>query len=762
MAASTPRERLARAGGWLAFLLVLLMLGSVGEAVYAAGWSEGLAVVRVAIIGSALLAFALALTRWTGLFPLVYSLLASVFCITVFQQRVLLPELSTHDAVVEIAQRNAGWLLALVSGGPAADNLVFVTQISYLGWWLGFFAVWSIFRHQQVLTAAVPAGVALLVNLYYSPVNLSGYLLVFLVALLLLAMKVELAQNETRWRVSRIRYAPDIYLDFIKAGFVFALIVATLAWAMPDLVSRVSMERLLRPFEEPWKSVEETWSRMYQSLNYPRTAAVVPKYGKSLSLGGPVSLTDRPILEGEFPERTYWRAAVYDRYDGRGWLDTSAETQIIEHGSWLGEPLYEATVELTATVRLLEQGQDVIFAPPNPVRVSVPVDANLARISPDGALVSIALLRSRIPLGPNTAYRVTSAVTQAPADALRADSTDYPPWVTARYLQVPADIPPRVVALAEEITAPYDNPFDKAAAVEAYLRGYEYDQTIAAPPQGADGVDYFLFEIKRGYCDYYASAMALLLRIAGIPSRLVAGYAPGDRIPAPEGWPASADVYRVVERDAHSWVEAFFPTYGWIQFEPTAALPLLVRPIVREAQPALPTPPPTVAEEENLADLRAQSASESSDLEAGQQRNLLERLAARWPIWAALLGAIFLAGAVGLVANRRLAALRRDPQLLVRLFARLGTWARRLRVPWPASDTPLEHAARLGERVPQAQPAVNRLATLLAAQVYGRQQPDTDALAATLLEWQQLQSVFWGFWLREWFGFVRRIRQPHD
>ena len=144
----TPAERVAQAGGWWALLLTLILLGVVAEAVHAAAWSEGLETVRIAVIGGAIVGVALALTRWDGAFPILYSLLASVFCITIFQNRVLLQDFNTHDAVLEIAQRNAGWFLTLMRGGAGSDNLVFVTQLSYLGWWLGYFAAWSIFRHR--------------------------------------------------------------------------------------------------------------------------------------------------------------------------------------------------------------------------------------------------------------------------------------------------------------------------------------------------------------------------------------------------------------------------------------------------------------------------------------------------------------------------------------------------------------------------------------------------------------------------------------
>ena len=103
--------------------------------------------------------------------------------------------------------------------------------------------------------------------------------------------------------------------------------------------------------------------------------------------------------------------------------------------------------------------------------------------------------------------------------------------MTERYLQLPDTVPFRVRDLAAKITAAYDNPYDKAEAIEAVLRTYEYNQGIAAPPPGADAVDYFLYDVKQGYCDYYASAMVVMLRSVGIPARFAVGYTPGKAVP---------------------------------------------------------------------------------------------------------------------------------------------------------------------------------------------------------------------------------------
>ena len=102
-------------------------------------------------------------------------------------------------------------------------------------------------------------------------------------------------------------------------------------------------------------------------------------------------------------------------------------------------------------------------------------------------------------------------------------------------------------------------------AIEAYLRTISYTLDVPAPPLDRDVADYFLFDLRRGYCDYFATAMVVLARSVGIPARLVTGYASG-------GYDVISAQFVVLEKDAHSWVEVYFPSYGWVEFEPTSGL----------------------------------------------------------------------------------------------------------------------------------------------------------------------------------------------
>jgi transglutaminase-like putative cysteine protease len=170
-------------------------------------------------------------------------------------------------------------------------------------------------------------------------------------------------------------------------------------------------------------------------------------------------------------------------------------------------------------------------------------------------------LRSRTRLSPSDGYSVTSLISRATPEELRAAGEEYPGWVRDRYLQLPLSLPYRVRELAERITRDADNPYDKAEAIVNYLKQFGYTLDIPAPPYDADGVDYFLFTLKRGYSDYFASAMTVMLRAVGVPARLAVGYAPGER--------TAGGSFLVRDSDSHAWVEVFFPGYGWVEFEPT-------------------------------------------------------------------------------------------------------------------------------------------------------------------------------------------------
>jgi len=184
-------------------------------------------------------------------------------------------------------------------------------------------------------------------------------------------------------------------------------------------------------------------------------------------------------------------------------------------------------------------------------------------------------------------YTLRSALIAPTAKELRDAGTDYPVWVEERYLQLPDDLPESIQALAAQLVAGRTVPYNKVRAITNYLRAeITYSDTVPAPPQGRDALEWFLFTWREGYCNYSATAEVVLLRAAGVPARLVVGFAQGKRN-------ADGD-YVVLRRNAHAWAEVYFPEIGWVEFEATRNQTPLIRPSGEEDR----------AEEEELLDFR--------------------------------------------------------------------------------------------------------------------------------------------------------------
>jgi hypothetical protein len=162
-----------------------------------------------------------------------------------------------------------------------------------------------------------------------------------------------------------------------------------------------------------------------------------------------------------------------------------------------------------------------------------------------------------------TRYEADSDIAIPSAPELRSAGQTYPVQISAMYLHLP-NVDPRVAQLAAQVTASAKNNFDKAAALENHLRT-RYGYTLQLPRTLAkDPIANFLFERKQGHCEYFASSMAVMLRTLGIPSRVVNGFRTDE-------FNDLTGNYVVRAKDAHAWVEAYFPGYGWQTFDPTPA-----------------------------------------------------------------------------------------------------------------------------------------------------------------------------------------------
>ena len=322
--------------------------------------------------------------------------------------------------------------------------------------------------------------------------------------------------------------------------------------------------------------------------------------------------------------------------------------------------------------------------------------------------------------GVNDPYVVTSLQTSAGEAELRSATTVYPDWVTSRYMQLPSAVTPRTVELANNLTVGVSNPYDQAKVIEQFLRDHIiYDIEVGLPPADRDIVDYVLFELQRGYCEHYASAMTVMLRILGIPAKTVVGYHPADYDEAYGGY-----LYR--QENAHAWTEAFFPGYGWIRFEPTASQP--ASSLDGDLQPSIatPTPVPTLEPQTPVATPPASTPSVAEDVPPiadAVPETPDNGGGTAWPMLVVPALVVAAAGAALWWFLARSASL--DPRSL---FSSLVRWGRAGGVRGDASVTPREYARDFGQRYPDFAHDASEIVDLYEEHRYGGRVPEPSRL----------------------------------
>ena len=256
-----------------------------------------------------------------------------------------------------------------------------------------------------------------------------------------------------------------------------------------------------------------------------------------------------------------WRGVALDEFTGRGWKKSPearrTEQRTNEKGFFqLGTP--EALHRLTTQTVFLEPIESpVLFAASRPVAIQG--DFAFVRVDSEGSVQARGHEFDRI------IYKALSDTTEPDVSLLRNDGRPYPATFE-RYLQLPPSLDPRIGARANAmvVNAHASNRHDVAKAIESQLRE-DYGYTLEMRAGGADPLADFLFNVKAGHCEYFSTAMAVMLRTRGIAARVVNGFLPGE-------YNEAAGAYTVRQSDAHSWVEVYFPeTHAWITFDPTPA-----------------------------------------------------------------------------------------------------------------------------------------------------------------------------------------------
>jgi transglutaminase-like putative cysteine protease len=723
--------------------LLLAAMVTAAARLTATKWTLHLDITQTLVLLGVLAGLALGYSRFSSRLVLLFAITYGIFMVTAQLGRTIKGDLQWMERLTVLLNRLGIIIYQILHRETVMDSLLFIVLMAILFWTLGVQSAYTMVRHGNAWQALLPTGVALIVIQSFDPLlsRRAWFLAGFLFFGLVLAARLTYLHQENRWRQTRTATPPHLGLEFIRFTLIIVLVIVLLAWTVPAMASALpAARRAWQPVTRVWNETRERFENVFASLR-PSVGVVSEFYGSSALLGKGVPLSDAEVFIVTVPQdsppslRFYWRARTYETYESGQWLSLIN----IAHDFQPGEndlPFSEVYGRWPGTFDILAVTQmSTLFAPAQPLWVSRPGLVEYAE-NPDGT-IDLSTFRAEPSLQSGQTYKAQSSISYASIAQLRQAGEEYPDWVLARYLQLPDSISPRTRQLAEQITAGLDNPYDKVMAVTNYLReNIEYVNELPQdPPADQEILDWFLFDLKQGFCNYYASAEVILLRAIGIPARWAVGYAQGERMTTDvqqAGLEEGSFVVR--QRDAHAWPEIFFPGIGWVEFEPTTAQPNIIR--LNDSSNL--TDEELAASQEDEESLRRKYALELAQLR--EQRGDLSELPSDqnrlnvvyWLVPLILGGALLY---LGWRARSRL-LLQPAPIMLEAVFKKAGIrppkivqlWARRAELPPLAkayqevnlalsrlgkppdpTDTPTERAVNLASELPPTKTHASRL-----------------------------------------------------
>ena len=644
------------------------------------------------------------------------------------------------------------WTEKLQSGQVWQDELIISMLWSLAFWLVAVWASWLIFRYHSALVSIIPACGILAGSLNYVGGN-PLYLIPLIGSTLILIALTNYDQQESYWVKNKIDYAEDIRLDLGIAIFLLTLgFLVTSAFAPSISIQQIinASQKITQRYQVRIDSIAKSLGLTTQSReSNPFSSIRHPGLPRSHLLGSGPEISKEIVMvieTGDYspvqstedlpsiPPNYYWRSTIYDVYTGVGW--TTSEVEVINYSA--DQPAIEGLFPITGTVSLnhnsVQMTQDLgglIFSAGQ--LISLDKDYQVAwRLYPEDNVNDGKEDRIVDEFGATfegSTYTVESFINSLNITQLRSTSGDIPTWIQVRYLALPEHLSTRVQQLAQSLTEDQRSNYDKAAAIESYLRTIPYSLDIPSPPSDQDVVDYFLFDLKEGYCDYYATAMVVMARAIGLPARLVTGYAAGTYDPITAR-------YYLSEANAHSWVEVYLAGIGWVEFEPTGGLPALQR---------------------NNEEVSYIEIPHVKQVQKFSLYNWLRSIHQNWmAIISAVIGVLIL-GIIMWIASDRWRLYRLSPSMaIVRLYLRLYNSSKPLAVDFQIGDTPYEYSARVKQQLIMSispkrwksffQPGgeeIAQLTNLYSRVIYSPHVPVLGDKVAAINIWYHLRKRLW-------------------
>ena len=792
--------------GWLAIGLLALNLIVVVWAVDDAEWAPtpNLAgVVGMAMVTGLLLAR----VRLWGLLILPVGL-AIGFLVIVWQ--ITSNEELALAGSGELWERLDLWFEAARSGSINIDQIPFAFGLLAVTWLAGYLAAWLFVRHRNFWGVFVLGGAGLLSNLTYLPPNADKFLAFYLFTAFLLVARVQSVRRRNEWRRRSVGFDAHLGILSISDSVVLAAIVLLMAFLIPVGGNFGPTNDLYESLRTPLASWEDDFNRLFAGLPARRPMGF-RVWDDVMAFHGTIRPPETQALWVQSPVPLYWKARTYGTYTPKGWISDDTVLRPIDWVPTYSSPQpflnrFEVSYSVTPsyTTKNLFAGHQIVAADRD-VRIEtydsptytidltspaapqglptqlVEADANLreligqrgptitdetvSALLPEefqfveafrnsGAIQRVTLA-GVLPQEPDVlslhttgkgvkagrTYQLTSSVPLSEPEELREAGTEYPTWIVDRFTQLPAELPQRVRDLGAQWAAGYGTPYDKAKAIEDNLRRITYTTTIDPPAFNADGVDHFLFNLRKGYSEYFASSMAVLLRTQGIPARLAAGYTTGESV--------EEEFYLVRDTNAHAWVEVYFPSYGWIGFEPTPgeAFPIPIPPIGEELVTGLsaagdPVPAddlcdPAIAELElEECEGPPEDIATVADASGASASFTTSSMGILVFLFSGLAVVVLGAGAVRFLWRRYMAP-SGDPQVVFRRLAFLGAMGSVGPVPY---QTPLEYRGRLEAAFPGHRYQVDVIIGAYIRNFYGRKLLDQRERRQLMRAWLNLRQ----------------------
>lgn len=776
---------------WLTLVLALGATFSVSLGLERSGWSDEMP--PITLVSVVALVAALLLAR-SGLSILAAWPLAVLGgALVVFWQTLeMVGPGNLEQRLDAIYLRFETWFDLAFNGGVSKDSLPFDVLVLSLTW-LGVFVFgWSVYRWQNAWIGLIPGGVTLFLDMALVGDDLEGSVLLYMLFGFLLVMRTNLMGRMHTWRREGTSYPPLISFSFLNFSTWTLILLTAVAWIAPvgPFSTPAPVESLITGMEE----IGVNFVRLSGPLHVKRVVPVhnytgVLPFQGSIDLGDREVLTVR-VNDLSVSGTLRLRGAVYDEYGGGGW--TAGPRTSVDLPAYIEESLKAdidsgqvkgQIIPLTITVERKSVVGTVLFSPGEPVSASLPFDVEapsagfhiIDLLLPNGGegladdeILSLARSRlgenyvgltvdrderqglvhvgvmsvngeslpdslvARPPnrVGEGRSYNISGFIPIVPPEDLREAGDSDPLWVLNQYLQLPDELPERIGSLSADIAATGENRYDKAVLVQDYLRQFPIDFNIPDTPPNRDTVDYFLFDSQKGYFDYHASAMTVMLRTLGIPARLAVGFVIDEADKDPE-----SGSYSIRDRNSYAWTEVYFPGYGWIAFNPSPDRPEALNPAVEETtEPdealTLDDFPGLPVTADPIFDIPVDQSGglPSAPVEQGRDYNPLITLGV-----VAFLA--LLAGSVFLGWQRSVAGLPYSQQLWEKTV-RLATWAGH----GPRTgQTPAEFAQSLERRVREVRD-VSVLAAAYNRSRFNRREPEEDR--ARLAEiWSPLRTA---------------------